>query len=64
MKEIKLVQFELKASHGCFEKFKKCDDLRSTKEVAKKQVSNLMQLNLKNSKSKYSALTKQNINFL
>jgi hypothetical protein len=31
MKEIELVQFEFKASHGCFEKFKKCADLYSTK---------------------------------
>jgi len=36
MKEIKLVQFELKASHGCFEKFKKCADLHSTKGSGKK----------------------------
>jgi hypothetical protein len=36
VKEIKLVQFELKASHGCFEKFKKCADLHSTKGRGKK----------------------------
>jgi len=36
MKEIKLVQYELKAGHGCFEKFKKCADLHSTKGSGKK----------------------------
>lgn len=36
MKEIKLVQYELKASHGCFEKFKKCAYLHSTKGRGKK----------------------------
>jgi hypothetical protein len=36
MKEIKLVQFELKESHGCFENFKKCADLCSTKGSGKK----------------------------
>jgi hypothetical protein len=59
MKEIKLVQFELKAGHGCFEKIKKCADLHTPKEVEKKQASILMQhfhsqLNLKNSKSAFS----------
>jgi hypothetical protein len=59
MKEIKLVQSELKAGHGCFEKIKKCADLYSTKGSGKKQVLILMQhyhsqLNLKNSKGAYS----------
>ena len=33
---MKLVQYKLKASRGCFEKFKKCADLHSTKGSGKK----------------------------
>ena len=36
MKEIQLVQFELKANHGYFEKFTKCADLHSTKGSGEK----------------------------
>jgi hypothetical protein len=62
MKEIKLAQFEFKASHGCFWKFKKCADLHSTKGGGKKAGVDFdaalpFPANLKNSKTAYS--TKQ-----